>query len=48
MSIKAMKIISSILTIAGVAISLTTNALSDKLLDNKIETKVSEALTKKN
>ena len=48
MNIKAVKIISSILTVAGVVINLATNALGDKLLDNKIESKVSEALTKKN
>ena len=48
MNIKAVKIISSILTIAGVAINLTTNALGEKLLDNKIEAKVSEALNKNN
>lgn len=47
MSIKAIKIISTVLTIVGAAINLATNALGDKLLDNKIETKVSEALTKK-
>lgn len=46
MNIKTIKIISSILTIAGVGISLISNVLSDKLLDNKIECKVSEALTK--
>ena len=48
MNIKAVKIISSVLTLAGVAISLATNVLGEKLLDNKIETKISEALTKKN
>ena len=48
MNIKTVKIVSSILTVAGVAINLATNVLGDKLLDNKIETKVSEALTKKN
>lgn len=46
MSIKAVKIVSSCLTIVGVAITLVTNALSEKLLDNKIETKVSEALSR--
>lgn len=46
MNIKAVKIVSSILTIAGVVINLAASALSDKLLDNKIETKISEALTK--
>lgn len=44
MNIKAVKIISSILTVAGVVINLAANALGDKLLDNKIETKISEAL----
>ena len=48
MSIKGIKIISSCLALAGVAVSLATNALSDKLLDNKIETKISEALNKNN
>ena len=48
MSIKVIKIISSVLTVAGLAINLASSALSDKLLDNKIETKVSEALTKNN
>ena len=47
MKIKVVKIISACLTVAGVAINLASSALSDKLLDNKIETKVSEALTKK-
>lgn len=46
MGIKAVKIISAILTVAGVGINLATSALGDKLLDNKIEAKVSEALTK--
>ena len=48
MSIKLIKIISSCLTVAGVVINLATSALGDKLLDNKIETKVSEALSKNN
>ena len=48
MNIKAVKIISSVLTLAGVAISLATNVLGEKLLDNKIETKIAEALTNKN
>ena len=48
MSIKAVKIISSCLTVLGVVINLATSAMGDKLLDNKIETKVSEALTKNN
>ena len=48
MNIKAVKIISSILAIAGVVINLATNALGEKLLDDKIESKVSEALTKLN
>ena len=48
MSIKAVKIISTCLSLAGVVINLATSALGDKLLDNKIETKVSEVLTKKN
>lgn len=46
-NIKVVKIISACLTVAGVAINLATNALGDKMLDNKIETKISEALTKK-
>ena len=48
MGIKAIKIISAVLSIVGVGVNLATNALSDKLLDNKIEAKVSEALTKNN
>ena len=48
MNIKAVKIISSVLTVAGVVINLATSALGDKLLDNKIESKVAEALTKNN
>lgn len=48
MSIKGMKIISTCLTAAGVVISLATNVLGEKLLDNKIETKISEALNKNN
>lgn len=47
MNIKAVKIISSCLALAGVAIGLVTNVMNDKLLDNKIETKVSEALAKR-
>lgn len=47
MSIKAVKIISACLTVVGVAVNLATTVLSDKLLDNKIETKVSEALSNK-
>ena len=47
MKMKGIKIISACLTLAGVAINLASNALGDKMLDNKIETKVSEALTKK-
>ena len=46
-NIKVVKIISACLTVAGVVINLATNAIGDRLLDNKIETKVSEALTKK-
>ena len=48
MSIKAIKIISTVLSIAGVVINLATSAMGEKLLDNKIECKVSEALAKKN
>lgn len=48
MNIKAIKVISVVLTVAGVAISLATNVISDKLLDDKIECKVSEALANKN
>ena len=47
MSIKVVKIISVCLTVVGAAINLASNAFGDKLLDNKIETKISEALTKK-
>ena len=47
MSIKVVKIVSTILTVAGAGIGLVSNALSDKLLDNKIETKIAEALAKK-
>lgn len=46
MDIKKIKIFSTVLTVVGVVITLATNALSDKILDNKIETKVTEALTK--
>ena len=46
MNMKFVKIISSCLTVAGVVISLATNALSDKILNDKIENKISEALTK--
>ena len=45
-NIKVVKIISVCLTLAGAAIGLASNFLGDKLLDNKIETKVSEALSK--
>ena len=48
MNIKTIKIISFVLTAVGAAINLATSALGDKILDNKIETKVSEALTKNN
>lgn len=47
MNIKAVKIISSILTVAGVIINLASSALGDKLLDSKIETKVMEVLNDK-
>lgn len=48
MSIKSIKIISACLSLAGIVINLTTNALGDKMLDNKIESKISDALSKKN
>lgn len=48
MSIKVVKIVSMILAVAGAGINLAANAIGDKLLDNKIETKIAEALTKKN
>lgn len=48
MNIKVVKIISTCLTLAGVVINLASSAMGEKLLDNKIETKVSEALTKIN
>lgn len=46
-NVKIIKIISSVLTIAGVVINLASNAIADKLLDNKIETQIREALTNK-
>ena len=48
MNIKFVKIISSVLAVAGVVINLASTALSERLLDNKIETKIAEALTKNN
>ena len=48
MSIKVVKIVSMCLAVAGAGINLVASALGDKLLDNKIETKIAEALTKKN
>lgn len=48
MNIKVIKIISTCLTIAGSVISVATGLLSDKILDDKIQTKISEALTKNN
>lgn len=47
MNIKVVKIISSVLALAGVVINLAANAVGEKLLDNKIETKIREALTDK-
>lgn len=47
MNIKVVKIISSCLALAGVVINLAANAVGEKLLDNKIETKIREALTDK-
>lgn len=46
MNIKIIKIISSILAVAGVAINLASSVIGDKLLDDKINTKISEALKK--
>ena len=48
MGIKTIKIVSTCLTLVGVVINLATSALGDKLLDNKIESKVLEALNKNN
>ena len=48
MSIKVVKIVSMCLAVAGAGINLVANALGDRLLDNKIETKIAEALAKKN
>lgn len=48
MSIKVVKIVSACLAVAGAGISLAANAVSDKLLDDKINTKVTEALSKSN
>ena len=47
MSIKVIKIVSSCLSLVGVIVNLAASALGDKLLDNKIETKIAEALTNK-
>ena len=44
---KKLKIISALLTLASVVVSLATNTLGEKMLDNKIETKIAEALAKK-
>lgn len=46
-NIKVVKIISSVLAVAGVVINLAANALGEKLLDDKIETKIRETLTNK-
>lgn len=46
MDIKVVKIVSTCLAVAGAGVSIAANVVSDKLLDNKIETKVSEALSK--
>ena len=47
MNIKVIKIISSVLTVAGVVVNLAANAVGERLLDNKIATKIQEALTDK-
>lgn len=48
MSIKVVKIVSMILAVAGAGINLAANAIGERLLENKIETKIAEALAKKN
>ena len=48
MNIKVVKIVSMGLAVAGAVINVVANALGDRLLDDKIETKIAEALTKKN
>ena len=45
MSIKAIKVISTVLTLAGVVINLATSSLGEKLLEHKIQSKISEALS---
>ena len=47
MNIKVVKIISMCLAVAGAGINLAASAMGDKLLDNKIDTKIAEALAKK-
>ena len=48
MDIKVVKIVSTCLAVAGAGISLAANVVSDKLLDDKIATKVAEELSKSN
>lgn len=43
-NIKIIKVVSVCLSIAGAVISLAASALSDKMLDHKIEEKVTKAL----
>lgn len=47
MNIKVVKIVSMVLAVAGAGINLAANAIGDKLLDDKINTKIAEALSKK-
>ena len=47
MNVKVLKIISFGLTVVSVGVNLAASAISNKLLDHDIKTKVSEALTKK-
>lgn len=46
MNIKFIKILGSILAVAGVGINLATNIVGDKILDHKIDSKIAEALKK--
>lgn len=48
MNIKVVKVVGTCLTLAGVIINLASNSINEKILDNRIETKVQNAISKQN
>lgn len=46
MDAKVLKVVKTVLTVAGLGISLAASILSEKELDNKLNEKVADALAK--